>query len=192
MNEFEKLNLVLISEANTILYDYGLLEILEKYGNSIIHGSYALNLMTWRDLDIYLETDEITVKTFFNLGVDIATKLKPHRIHYRNELIGETPNLPKGLYWGIYTKVAFLELWKIDIWAMDSKQLTHYREKFQALKSKITKNKRLAILKIKSNFCNHPEYRKKFNSLDIYTSILQDNISTEKEFETWLKENKGI
>jgi len=74
MNEFEKLNLALISEANTLLYDYGLLEILEKYGTPNIHGSYSLNLMTWRDLDLYLENDEITVKTFFNLGLDIATK----------------------------------------------------------------------------------------------------------------------
>ena len=59
MNEFEKLNLALISEASTILYDYNLLEILEKYGTPNINGSYSLQLMTWRDLDIHLENDEI-------------------------------------------------------------------------------------------------------------------------------------
>ncbi|RLI51537.1 hypothetical protein DRO61_02215 [Candidatus Bathyarchaeota archaeon] len=65
MNKNEKLNLTLISEANTILNDYNLLKILEKFGTPHIHGSYSLNLMTWRDLDLYLENDEITVKIFF-------------------------------------------------------------------------------------------------------------------------------
>lgn len=192
MNKNEKLNLTLISEANTILNDYNLLKILEKFGTPHIHGSYSLQLMTWRDLDIYLENDSINLKNFFNLGLDIAKKLKPHRMHFRNELINETPNLPKGLYWGIYTKLTFRELWKIDIWAMDSKQIIDYLEKFQELKFKITENNRSTILKIKSYFCKHPEYRKSFYSLDIYNSVLKDNIKTEKEFVKWLKEKKGI
>ncbi|MCW4019941.1 MAG: hypothetical protein NWF14_01745, partial [Candidatus Bathyarchaeota archaeon] len=91
MSELENLNSAIISEANTILHDYGLLDILGKYGNPILQGSYSLNLMTWRDLDILLEMEEINIKDFFALGLEIATKLKPRRMSFRNELVGKTP-----------------------------------------------------------------------------------------------------
>ena len=192
MNEFEKTNSALISEANAILYDYGLLEILGKYGTPIIQGSYALNLMTWRDLDIHLENDEISIRDFFNLGLDIATKLKPRRMSYRNELIGKTDNLPKGLYWGIYTKLTFPEEWKIDIWGMDSDQIRSCCKRFKDLKSKISEKNRLTILMIKSYFCRHPEYLKRFSSTDVYKSVIEENVKSVEEFSKWLKENKGI
>jgi len=192
MSELEDLNLALISEANIILYDYGLLEILRKYGNPIVHGSYLLNLMTWRDLDIYLENDEINVEDFFNLGLGIATRLKPRRMSYRNESIGKTPNLPKGLYWGVYTALEFPDEWKINIWAMDSDQIRSQCEKLQDLKSKISEKNRLIILMIKSHFCKHPEYRKTFFSGDIYKSVIEGNVKSVHEFSKWLGENRGI
>ena len=77
MDELEKLNSTIISEANKILYDQGLLEILGKYGNPVLTGSYVLELMTWRDLDIYLGTNQMTESRFFQLGVEIALCLKP-------------------------------------------------------------------------------------------------------------------
>ena len=190
MNELEKLNLTLISEANQILYDYRLLQILKRYGNPIVCGSYALNLMTWRDLDIYLETNEMTEKKFFNLGGEIALSLKPYRMHYRNEFIGKTLNLPTGIYWAIYSTLKFPEVWKIDIWAMDSNQIKRYQKEFDNLKSKIDKDKRLIILRIKNRFCKHPEHRRKFVSADIYYAVIEEGISSIKEFSKWLEKNK--
>lgn len=192
MDELEKLNLTLISEADKILHDYGLLQILNKYGNPIVHGSYALNLMTWRDLDIYLETNEMNEKKFFNLGGEIAVSLKPHRMHCRNEFIGKTPNLPVGFYWAVYTTLKFPEVWKIDIWTMDSNQIRLYQKEFDDLKSKINREKRLIILMIKNHFCKHSEYRRKFNSADIYHAVIEEGISSIKEFSEWLEKNKGI
>ena len=192
MSELRDLDLTLISEAHTILYDYRLLEILKKYGNPIVHGSYSLNLMAWRDLDIYLENDELDAKDFFNLGMDIATELKPRRMSYRNEYIGKTPNLPKGLYWGVYTTLEFPDEWKIDIWAMDSDQIRSQCRRLQDLKPRITEKNRLIILMIKSHFCKHSEYRKRFSSADIYKSVIEENIESVQEFSRWLKENKGI
>ena len=145
MSELEDLNLALISEADIILYDYGLLEILRKYGNPIVHGSYLLNLMTWRDLDVYLENDEINVEDFFNLGMDIAAELKPRKMSYRNESIGKTPNLPEGLYWGVYTTLKLPDEWKIDIWALNSDQIRSQCRKPEDLKSEINEKSRLII-----------------------------------------------
>jgi hypothetical protein len=54
-------------EADTILHEKRLLEILNDFGKPYVSGSYALDLMTWRDLDIYLETDLISEQRFFHL-----------------------------------------------------------------------------------------------------------------------------
>lgn len=189
MNELEELNFTIIAEADKILHDHGLLKILEKYGNPVLTGSYVLGLMTWRDLDIYLETDDITVSEFFKLGEEIAQSLNPVKMHFRNEYIGNTQGNPKGLYWGIYTIIPdFPEEWKIDVWAIDTDQVNELQKQVNILQSRITEREREAILLIKNHFCRHPAYRKDFTSTDIYNAVIEDGITTTYDFSKWLKE----
>ncbi len=193
MGELEKLNSTIIGEANKILYDYGLLQILDGYGKPFVTGSYVLELMTWRDLDIYLETDEMTESSFFRLGADIALRLKPSRMHYRNEFIAETPGLPLGLYWGIYVSgLNFPEEWKIDLWAIDSGQRNILQKDLDELRIKIGEDRKPAILAIKNHFCRHPEYRRKFTSMDIYHAVIEENIKSVEDFAGWLYKNKEV
>jgi len=56
-------------EADEIIYDKGLHDILSEFGKPFYTGSYSLHLMTWRDLDIYLEAENISEKRFFEMGV---------------------------------------------------------------------------------------------------------------------------
>jgi len=148
--------------------------------------------MTWRDLDIYLEVTKMTEKRFFDLGKEIALSLKPHRMHFRNEIIGKTPNLPVGFYWGIYATLKFSDVWKIDIWAMDSSQIHLYQKELDDLKATIDEEKRRKILAIKNHFYKHPEYRRKFAARDIYNAVITENVKSIKEFSEWLRRNKGI
>ncbi|MFS1518810.1 hypothetical protein V1503_20450 [Bacillus sp. SCS-151] len=96
--------------------------MLKKFGNPQVSGSYSLKIMTWRDLDIYLESDTINVDMFFELGKEITLKLEPSKMSFRNELIGQTPHLPSGLYWGVHTNL-FGQQWKIDIWTIYSEEV---------------------------------------------------------------------
>jgi len=193
MNDLEELNLKIIGEANKLLITYDLLEIMGKYGVPVTTGSYVLELMTWRDLDCYLENDEITESRFFQLGAEIASHLKPQRMHFRNEFVGKTPGNPVGLYWGIYlTSHDFPEEWKIDIWAVDSTQAKKLQGDFEALMNRIDASKRLLILDIKNHFCKHPEYRRRFSSMDIYNTVIEGDVKSVEEFDRWLKKNRGI
>jgi hypothetical protein len=193
MNGLEKQNSAIVVEANKILYDIGLLRVLGKYGRPLPWGSYVLGLMTWRDLDMYLETGMMTEDRFFQLGGEIASLVKPQRMHYRNELIGRTPGNPEGLYWGIYViRPEFPEEWKIDVWAIDSKQLSARKKQFEDLKMQITPERRLTILDIKNHCWRHPEYRRGFSSMDIYRAVIEKNIKTIEGFAGWLKRDKGI
>lgn len=62
--ELEELNLTIKTEADEILDEYGLMGVLNKFGKPFVSGSYFLNLMTWRDLDIYLSNDEMSEESF--------------------------------------------------------------------------------------------------------------------------------
>lgn len=189
INELEELNSTITGEADKILHELGLLKILEKYGKPVPTGSYIMGLMTWRDLDIYLETGELTATEFFRLGGEIASNLKPHKLHYRNEHIGKTPGNPDGLYWGVYTILAdFPEEWKIDIWAIDKNQVSELQGRVDKLKSRITEHERKSILLIKNHFCRHPAYRKDFTSMDIYNAVTEEGITTTYDFSKWLKQ----
>src|SRR5207302_11021026 len=63
------------AEADGLLGRTGLKDLLSRSGTVHVSGSYALRLMTWRDLDIYLETPGMTVSEFFALGSRIAALL---------------------------------------------------------------------------------------------------------------------
>jgi hypothetical protein len=193
MNDLEKLNSSITGEADKILNNCGLSGILRNYGNVLPTGSYVLGLMTWRDLDIYIENDKLTERDFFKMGGEIASRLKPQRMHFRNELLAKTPGLPAGLYWGIYVSgLVCPDEWKIDIWAMSSAQKETLQKDFDALKASVNEQNRPLILAIKDHYWRHPEYRKTFHSLDIYQAVIQENVRSVKEFAGWLEKNKGI
>jgi hypothetical protein len=108
------------SEADEFLYGKGLIGILNSFGLPHISGSYALNLMTCRDLDIYLEIETICSREFYSLWGQIAELLNPVKMHFRDERIAKTSGLPAGLNWGSYLENERADGWKIDIWAIDA------------------------------------------------------------------------
>lgn len=148
--KLEALNTSIQSEADALLCDKGLLRLLEQYGKSFVGGSYFLNVMTWRDLDIYIAGDHMEEGTFFELGKDLALRMKPFKMKYRNELIGKTEHLPQGYYWGCYTTFQD-QAWKIDVWAISSKEFEQKQQEMAELKSQINAVLRMAILKLKNS-----------------------------------------
>jgi hypothetical protein len=193
MHELEKQNSILVAEANRILHSYSLLRIMEKYGSPFVTGSYVLGLMTWRDLDINLDTADMTEKAFFQMGGEIAAALKPWRMSFRNELLGKTPGLPLGFYFGVHTRIlGDSKDWKIDIWSMNTEQINQVKQEFSELQTEINTTNRMMILEIKNQLCHHPEFLVGIHSLDIYNAVLKHGINTVEQFSRWIKESKGI
>ena len=170
-------------EADRILAA-GLRDLLEAYGEPHVTGSYALELMTWRDLDIYVVRDDLDRNAFFELGGRIATLLEPHRMHYRDETLEHTPGLPRGIYWGIYLGDERKGAWKIDIWASPRADFEPAKRYCDRILERLTPETREAILAIKSACWQHPEYRRTFSSADIYEAVLQHGVKDAERF--WL------
>jgi hypothetical protein len=182
-----QINQQIKNEADYILTEKGLLHLLTKYGTPHISGSYALNLMTWRDLDIYLESENITEVDFFRLGGEIATLFNPVKMSFRNETIAKTPGLPSGLYWGIYLGNERNGAWKIDLWDVNSIEYQRLLQFCMAVQEKLTPEKTLQILNIKSQCWQDPAYRRSYVSMDIYKAVLDNKITDIQGFRDYLK-----
>lgn len=191
-SELEALNSSIKKEADEILNgNGGLLRILEGYGKVSVSGSYFLDLMTWRDLDIYITSDDINEESFFALGKDISLCLKPSKMSYRNELIGRTSHLPKGYYWGCYTNIN-ANAWKVDVWSISQEEFDEKEKAIHDLKSQLNEGQRMVILSLKNGVYSHPLYRKQFFSVDIYHAVIHDNVNNADDFKEWLLHNREI
>jgi hypothetical protein len=175
------------SEADHLL-DSGLRQVLTDFGEVHIIGSYALHLMAWRDLDIHIVRRVVDPITFFDLGGRIASLLKPHRMHYRDETVAATPGLPKGLYWGVYLGDERDGAWKIDVWVSEPEIFESTRAYCEQIAARLSESSRPTILRIKSACWRHPEYRRRFSSSDIYSAVLEHGVTNIEGFWAFLKE----
>jgi hypothetical protein len=186
----QRVNQCIKKEADEILYKKGLLALLNSFGNPHVHGSYALDLMTWRDLDIYLQVDDLSPTDFFALGEKICSFLEPVKMSFRNEVKANTKGLPHGLYWGIYLGNERAGDWKIDIWAVGAAECQRLLPVSDRIKQKLTTAAMEIIMDIKSACWTDPSYRRTYSSMDIYNAVLEKNITTIDEFKEYIKNRK--
>lgn len=184
-------------EAYQILNKISLLDLLSKYGKTEVIGSVALGLMTWRDIDIEVVTNnsdkEDLAELIKELSLDTDCRVD-FTIILNEKLI--KPDLPKGTYLGIkyYDHLPPEEqssksekLWKIDIWFLSANNVQG-SAKTREIKDKLTEEKRDSILEIKNVLAHNPQYRKTIKSSDIYIAVLDKDVKDMIGFERYLKE----
>ncbi|MBM7703846.1 hypothetical protein [Metabacillus iocasae] len=187
MNELLLQSSELRLEATDLLDDYDLLSILKKYGNPLIIGSYDLDVMTWRDIDVYIGNDVMLEEDFFQLGRELTMSFEAKKMVYRNERIATTSHLPKGLYWGMYADLLERE-WKFDIWLVSTELVREQLKKQQRLKSMMTDDKRSLILSLKQQ----NGYRRYYTSEDVYEGVIKHNVRDAGAFFIWLQQRKSL
>jgi hypothetical protein len=182
----DALNAALRAEADRLL-DSGLRCVLSSFGEMIVVGSYALELMAWRDLDIEIVAARPSRAAFFDLGGRIADVLTPPRMHFRDETIARTPGLPDGFYWGIHFGDERCGAWKVDIWCVDTAQAEAMEAHMNRLRAKLSPDSRRTIIAIKSQVWSDPGYRRTFFSQDLYTAVLDHNVRDVDAFREFLR-----
>ncbi|HEY0604816.1 MAG TPA: hypothetical protein VGD58_17995 [Herpetosiphonaceae bacterium] len=167
----------------------GLLRVVSRYGVPHLSGSYALNLMVGRDLDLYLEATDLSLAGFFMLGGELADTLAPARMRFRNERLAQTPGLPHGLYWGIYLDQP-KPAWKIDLWLVDSSQYHTLQSTIETIAARLTPSTRRIILEIKTAIWNDPRYRREATSRDVYEAVLDQGAMTLEGFWAYIRQKR--
>ena len=170
------------AEADRLLTGTGLKKLLSCAGRVHVSGSYALRLMTWRDLDIYLESPAITVPEFFALGSRIAALLDPWKMFFTNNRAQFDANYPPGLYWGIRLGDVRSGAWKIDLWAMDSAACRSALADCDRIAARLTPESRQVILALKAQLWHQPAYRDTITSKMIYDAVLEEGVTDLEAF----------
>ena len=183
MNYFEKQK-KLHKQADKILKDLNLMEVLKKYGNPKIVGSYALELMSWPDIDIVVVT-EPNYKQYLDLVTYLFKKENVYSLNLQDFRKSIFPDRPQGIYCGISYLVKPNIFWKIDVWFMaDVKALDIVNE----VKSKLTDTNREIILKIKNEMREKTKYGKEVSGIDVYQAVLDNGVKDLKGFRQYLKQ----
>ena len=179
-------------EASQLLYREGLFPLVAAVGPASIRGSFALDLMTWPDIDLsVLLPHEKDISTFFSLGKEIATQFHTVKMSFSNQFIRPDVPFDHGLYWGI--RILYNDnQWKIDLWGYGEDAYRADSTAYEELSKKLQKADRISILRIKNEVRKRPEYRINISSIDIYEAIAQYNVKTVEEFDAWCSSRENL
>lgn len=171
-------------QADLLIKQSGVLNILSGYGEVKIGGSHALNAMLRPDLDFFVVTDAHNWEKVLQLN-DALMRLKYFRIiAFENWLdfrVGTPDDGMRGYYFKL---VALIEdvRWKCDVWLItpDQDKSSIYTETFKKLL--ITEQQRAQILFLKDHFKQGGKYIPGVDGKMIYTAVLKEHIHNIDDF----------
>ena len=168
------------NNANKLLYDFGLLDELNNYGTPYIVGSYAMDLMAWNDLDIYVSNECMSTEKLYELTSFILNTFHPVWYEAKKDVIdGKTV-----WFHGFETEILG-ELCNVDIWFFDSDTITKASDFSKNIKQKLLVDPELkgVVINIKQSLIANEQYGfDKFSSIDVYTAVFEDNVRSYKGF----------
>ncbi len=159
-------------EADKILYRDGLHALLESYGDVYCTGSYQLNLMHKKDLDLSLVNPHLDTVDFIRLGTEVAALLNPHSMHYRNTRIKPVEDRPpESLYWGFLFRD-----WNIDLWLVPPGYYEESVSYLDNILSALDDELRQIILALKAESLDRGIYGRLFSSKELYRAVIQQGV----------------
>lgn len=178
--------MTICEKADDLIYNHGLLKLLSKYGDVYIVGSYRMGIMTWNDIDFYIDKSSLNTQNYYSLASDI---LKMYPSHFNGEI-----NIENELaFLGFETRISD-ERWNIDIWWKDkvkiddsiayAHDIVHLIQERPELKNAVMKIKQDLIIR---GFYGFDKGKKHYHSKEIYDAVFNEGILTTEQFLTFYK-----
>ncbi len=168
-------------KANELIHQSGLMKILQKYATPFIVGSYKTGIMTWNDLDIYLDIAESSNK-YHEISSELIETLSPVRFD------GFAETEKKQLFLGLETDVTG-ERWNIDIWWKDKTEIENSMAYAHDLIQRMERNPGLkkAVIKIKQDLIARRLYgfdkgKIHYHSNEIYDAVFEKGLLSTEQF----------
>lgn len=172
-------NDIIKSNANRILYEFGLYDRLEEIGSCHIIGSYRMNMMAWNDLDIDIENENMSLDKLHELTAFIINTFKPLWYEAKEEI---NANGKTVWFHGFETMITG-ELWNVDLWFFDKKTISEAEQYCDKISQIVNHEQKERIANIKKELIARELYSfDKYKSLDVYNAVLKNNVSNIDEF----------
>lgn len=161
------------SQADRILYEFGLLKKLEEIGVPHIIGSYRMDMMAWNDLDIDIENYEMTMDKLYELSSFILNTFHPTWYEAKEEINEEG----KRVWFHGFETVITGELWNIDLWFFDRETIADAERYCDDIAQRTSQIKKDIIVQIKEELIARDLYSfEKYKSLDVYKAVLENDV----------------
>lgn len=165
--------------ADKILYEYGLLDMLRAIGTPHIVGSYQMDMMAWNDLDIDIENDGMSLPKLYRLTGQILETFRPSWYEAKEE---RTPEGRTVWFHGFEAMVGG-ELWNVDLWFFDRETIAAAEQYCSRVASAASAVQREQIVAIKRGLLERELYAyDKFHSMDVYRAVLEEDVRNIDEF----------
>lgn len=174
-------------EAQQVLEDLNLLEVLGTVGMVRQTGSFATGLMVWRDIDLQVSSPGLRIAQAFTLLRPLLTHPRAKQAQYFHQSDHfKLSGLDERYFFMVFYEPEECPEWKLDIsfWLGEG---IHPEPVHEAIVQQLTPEARLTILRIKDAWYQLPAYRREVSSTDIYDAILQHGVRTLAEFDDYLR-----
>lgn len=177
---------MLQSEAQQVLKELNLVELLSNVGILRQVGSSTLGLMVWRDIDLAVSSPGLRIERAFEVMHPLLTHpcVKQVRYFHQSDRF-KLDGLDERYFFMVFYQRDEQAEWKLDIsfWLGEG---THPEPVHERIEQQLTPETRLAILHIKNVWHQLPAYRQEVYSTDIYDAVLQHGVRTLTDFDTYL------
>lgn len=132
-------------EADSVLQEVKLYEIVRPYGQVVPTGSYYLDVMMYPDIDLYIS--KVSVEDLFDIGSQLAKCEMVYQVVFEKSRMAQ---LPGGLY--LNARIEYGEWgrpWKIDVWSLEDAVIDAKMEEIRRFKEEMTAEVRERILRYK-------------------------------------------
>ncbi len=167
--------------------------MIEVSGDLYYTGSYALDLMTWNDIDmqIVLKDGFNATEVLCNLCNHIAKDegfIEAQIINFQGDY---KPKMPRGIYLGLKLNCKDLGgMWKLDIWCLSKPDFDKNRALMESLKSKLNLNNRDLILEVKHELMSETGRVPQMGSHFLYQAVLLEEKTDKESIYNFLEERK--
>ena len=172
-------NVVRKSQADRILYEFGLLNKLEELGVPHLIGSYRMDMMAWNDLDIDIENDGMSLDKLYELSSFILNKFHPTWYEAKEEVNEEG----KTVWFHGFETMITGELWNIDLWFFDKETIENTEKYCDDIVQRTSQIQKDRIIQIKEELIARNLYSfEKYKSLDVYKAVLENDVEDVEGF----------
>lgn len=179
---------LLQDEAQSVLKELNLIELLSAGGVVRQTGSTVLGLMVWRDIDLQVSSPQLSIERAFEIMHPLLTHpYVKHVRYFRQSDHFKLAGLDERYFFMVYYERPGQAEWKLDIsfWLGEGVRPEPLHD---AIEQQLTPETRLTILRIKDVWYQLPAYRVEVASTDIYDAVLQHGVRTLTEFDQYLAE----
>lgn len=182
------------ANAKKILEEKNIESTVKMMGDLFYTGSYALDLMTWNDIDmqVVLKKGFDPIESFGVLLNQISKDsgfIESQMIHFKGNY---KPKMPRGVYLGIKLDCPKNGgIWKLDFWSLEQLDFEKNRSLIEALKTKLDSKTRDLILELKHEMMSGSDRVPQMGSHFLYQAILLEGIKEKEAIYKYL-ENLGL